>query len=52
MSRNNEENVQGSTLQISIGNRKKNPSKLPEKLELRGFATIKGINRPNLKKFT
>ena len=39
-------------MQISIENRKRNLSKIPEILELRGFAAKKGVNKSDLNKFT
>ena len=47
MWRNNKEKVRGSTLQISVENGKRYPSKIQEKLELRVFAAKKGINTPD-----
>ena len=46
MWRNNEEKVRGSILQITIENRKINPSKVPETLQC-GFVAKKGINTPD-----
>ena len=51
MCRHHRWKVRRINLQISIENNERNPSNIPEKLELRGFAAKKGINRPKLNKF-